>query len=146
MVYNHILSLGLLFGVIIFAYLFSRLCWNGRIQPQLPVHTRTRAQAQTQDQARTQAQLPGVSKGLDQETIDAYPTVVIGEDGKMMVQLDDNTCPICLCDYYQNDVLMVLPECKHRFHRDCLIEWLKLNATCPVCRIHPPHHFSSSVS
>ena len=25
-------------------------------------------------------------------------------------------------------------RCSHRFHRECLAKWLKLNPTCPVCR------------
>uniref|UniRef100_A0A803L2N7 RING-type domain-containing protein n=1 Tax=Chenopodium quinoa TaxID=63459 RepID=A0A803L2N7_CHEQI len=97
-------------------------------------------QTQAQEQAQsTHEQQP--NKGLNQETIDSYPTIVVGD----MLHLDDNTCPICLCEYDPSDVLKVLPECVHRFHCDCLVEWLKLNDTCPVCRTHPPRLSSSAI-
>ena len=25
-------------------------------------------------------------------------------------------------------------ECKHTFHKQCLDEWLRVNASCPTCR------------
>lgn len=34
----------------------------------------------------------------------------------------------------QQDELMMMP-CKHLFHLDCLLPWLKTNGTCPVCRV-----------
>jgi E3 ubiquitin-protein ligase RNF115/126 len=34
----------------------------------------------------------------------------------------------------QQDELVMMP-CRHLFHEDCLIPWLKTNRTCPVCRI-----------
>jgi len=45
---------------------------------------------------------------------------------------DDNDCPIC---WEEMPVASVLP-CKHRFHRDCLRDWVKDQGTCPTCR-HP---------
>jgi hypothetical protein len=40
-------------------------------------------------------------------------------------------CPICLD---QNDKLWVTTKCNHRFHGDCLNEWLRISETCPICR------------
>lgn len=34
----------------------------------------------------------------------------------------------------QQDELVMMP-CKHLFHEDCLIPWLKNSGTCPVCRV-----------
>ncbi|WVZ08852.1 hypothetical protein V8G54_022198 [Vigna mungo] len=46
----------------------------------------------------------------------------------------DTTCAICIEDYEESEMLRVLPQCRHYFHRDCVDAWLKVNATCPVCR------------
>lgn len=29
---------------------------------------------------------------------------------------------------------LVIPECKHAFHQECLLEWFKYGKTCPLCR------------
>ncbi|EST04631.1 Zinc finger, RING-type [Kalmanozyma brasiliensis GHG001] len=34
----------------------------------------------------------------------------------------------------QQEELIAMP-CRHIFHVDCLVPWLRLNGTCPVCRI-----------
>lgn len=43
------------------------------------------------------------------------------------------TCNICLDKYNVNDVVITL-DCQHEFHEKCILEWLKLRNTCPVCR------------
>ena len=47
--------------------------------------------------------------------------------------LNDRTCPVCLSDLTVGDEARHLP-CNHMFHKACVDEWLKVNATCPVCR------------
>ncbi|KAK9665261.1 hypothetical protein RND81_14G101000 [Saponaria officinalis] len=78
--------------------------------------------------------------GLDQVTIDSYPVVVLGETGSLVSQLisDDDTCSICLSDYEPRDTLKLLPECLHRFHKDCINQWLRSKGVCPICRTSPP--------
>ncbi|KAG8999987.1 hypothetical protein FRB95_011493 [Tulasnella sp. JGI-2019a] len=46
------------------------------------------------------------------------------------------TCPICILDFEEGDDLRVLPcEGKHRFHKDCVDQWLlELSTSCPLCR------------
>ena len=42
-------------------------------------------------------------------------------------ELDGNTgCPICQDDFKQDEEAIKLP-CKHLFHPNCIIEWLKVN-------------------
>ncbi|CAF1027793.1 unnamed protein product [Didymodactylos carnosus] len=43
------------------------------------------------------------------------------------------SCPICLQDFCQTDILLQL-VCKHLFHRECLLPWLCNNYRCPYCR------------
>ncbi|KAI3792615.1 hypothetical protein L2E82_06498 [Cichorium intybus] len=78
---------------------------------------------------------PSSRKGLDTPTIESYPKTVFGESCGL--PNDDTTCAICLSDYKLIESLRTIPECNHYFHSECIDEWLKLNATCPVCRNMP---------
>ena len=42
-------------------------------------------------------------------------------------------CCICLAKYADNDLLRELP-CTHFFHIECVDKWLKINASCPLCK------------
>uniref|UniRef100_A0A1B0BMB2 RING-type domain-containing protein n=1 Tax=Glossina palpalis gambiensis TaxID=67801 RepID=A0A1B0BMB2_9MUSC len=46
----------------------------------------------------------------------------------------NTTCAICLDDFELHDNVRVL-ACRHEFHTHCLNPWLKMNPTCPLCRI-----------
>ncbi|XP_060218520.1 RING-H2 finger protein ATL67-like [Lycium barbarum] len=72
--------------------------------------------------------------GLDQVVINSYPKLVYS---KRNGNGNDVVCPICLCDYKDGEMLRMMPDCKHYFHVMCLDAWLKLNASCPVCRNSP---------
>ncbi|OAY49088.1 RING-H2 finger protein ATL67-like [Manihot esculenta] len=73
--------------------------------------------------------------GLDQAVINSYPKFQFTKDGS----LDGNctTCPICLCEYKDLEMLRMMPDCRHYFHLLCIDAWLKLNGSCPVCRNSP---------
>lgn len=42
-------------------------------------------------------------------------------------------CCICLSSYEDGAELHALP-CNHHFHSTCIVKWLKMNATCPLCK------------
>jgi hypothetical protein len=46
-------------------------------------------------------------------------------------------CPICISDIKIKEETILLP-CGHMYHSKCVIEWLKQNNTCPVCRFELP--------
>ncbi|CAJ1932660.1 unnamed protein product [Sphenostylis stenocarpa] len=46
---------------------------------------------------------------------------------------EDAECCICLCSYEDGAELHALP-CNHHFHSSCIVKWLKMNATCPLCK------------
>uniref|UniRef100_A0A251V2X0 Putative RING/U-box superfamily protein n=1 Tax=Helianthus annuus TaxID=4232 RepID=A0A251V2X0_HELAN len=69
--------------------------------------------------------------GLDQAVINSYPKIPYSKDFEVVC------CAICLCEYKEAEMLRMLPDCKHYFHLTCVDAWLKLNATCPVCRNSP---------
>ncbi|GAA5973059.1 hypothetical protein JCM11641_000392 [Rhodosporidiobolus odoratus] len=42
----------------------------------------------------------------------------------------EERCPVCLCDYNDDDEIM-LADCSHGFHQECLTAWLKDHGSCP---------------
>mmetsp|Transcript_34292 Transcript_34292/g.39040 ORF Transcript_34292/g.39040 Transcript_34292/m.39040 type:complete len:456 (-) Transcript_34292:144-1511(-) len=49
---------------------------------------------------------------------------------------DNPVCSICLMEYEENDLIFQSPRCVHRFHQECLMDWLERrnNTDCPCCR------------
>ncbi|RLN27547.1 putative RING-H2 finger protein ATL69 [Panicum miliaceum] len=76
--------------------------------------------------------------GLNVATIDAlypkYPHVYgTGDDGGDC----GDPCAICLGEFARGDALRRGPGCGHGFHACCAERWLRVSATCPVCRDSP---------
>ncbi|KAI3744129.1 hypothetical protein L1987_57205 [Smallanthus sonchifolius] len=46
---------------------------------------------------------------------------------------EEADCCICLCHYEDGEQLHLLP-CSHHFHSTCIAKWLRVKATCPVCK------------
>ena len=40
-------------------------------------------------------------------------------------------------EFAQGESCLIMP-CKHHFHKECLIPWLKERNSCPVCRFELP--------
>ncbi|KAL1332920.1 hypothetical protein HN51_061690 [Arachis hypogaea] len=62
------------------------------------------------------------------EAIEALPTVTIDENMQ---------CSICLDDLEVGSEAKQMP-CKHMFHSGCILPWLELHSSCPVCRYQLP--------
>jgi hypothetical protein len=43
------------------------------------------------------------------------------------------SCPICSEDFPVDSQALRLP-CSHLFHKDCVMPWLEMKQTCPICR------------
>ena len=45
-------------------------------------------------------------------------------------------CPICLDTYSKNKIKnnIIKLECGHVFHKQCILEWVKINPICALCR------------
>lgn len=49
----------------------------------------------------------------------------------MSIKLMD--CPICK-ELIDPDINIIITQCKHKFHSDCLINWIFIKDNCPICR------------
>lgn len=57
------------------------------------------------------------------------------------INLDYNTCTICLENLNQGDIAIIL-HCNHIFHQDCINPWLKKDNSCPNCRVETDFRFN----
>ncbi|KAI3948439.1 hypothetical protein MKW98_019189 [Papaver atlanticum] len=62
------------------------------------------------------------------DAIEAMPTVTITENLQ---------CSVCLDDFEIGVEAKQMP-CKHKFHSGCILPWLELHSSCPVCRYQMP--------
>jgi hypothetical protein len=46
---------------------------------------------------------------------------------------EDAECCICLSQY-EDEVEVREIQCGHHFHASCVDKWLRINATCPLCK------------
>ncbi|PWA78184.1 RING/U-box superfamily protein [Artemisia annua] len=71
--------------------------------------------------------------------------VAAGTEKERVISGEDAVCCICLAKYANDDELRELP-CSHFFHTDCVDKWLKINATCPLCKIEVGETILSSLT
>ncbi|CAH2077887.1 unnamed protein product [Thlaspi arvense] len=62
------------------------------------------------------------------EAVENLPTVKICEPLQ---------CSVCLDDFDKGSEAKEMP-CKHKFHLRCIVPWLELHSSCPVCRYELP--------
>ncbi|XP_073050938.1 E3 ubiquitin-protein ligase At4g11680-like isoform X2 [Primulina eburnea] len=71
-------------------------------------------------------------------------TVAAGTENERAISGEDAACCICLAKYLNNDELRELP-CLHLFHKECVDKWLRINASCPLCKAEVGETISSSL-
>lgn len=62
------------------------------------------------------------------------PTVAVSKDD---LEKNNATCAICKDEMNLGEKARHLP-CAHRYHDDCILPWLGIRNTCPVCRYELP--------
>jgi hypothetical protein len=56
-----------------------------------------------------------------------------GEEEKKQGSDEDSKCLVCYCDYEEGETVKTLP-CFHKYHKQCIEEWFKVQNFCPFCR------------
>ncbi|KAI4387033.1 hypothetical protein MLD38_004897 [Melastoma candidum] len=69
-----------------------------------------------------------ISSGVSEEGVFAP-----GTERERLMCGEDAICCICLAKYADDEELKELPCC-HIFHVECINKWLKINASCPLCK------------
>ena len=66
---------------------------------------------------------------LSQRDISLIPSVQVSADdvAKSM------QCSVCMEDFRVSEPVRRLP-CAHLYHTDCIVPWLQMHGTCPICR------------
>ncbi|XP_071695744.1 E3 ubiquitin-protein ligase RZF1 [Rutidosis leptorrhynchoides] len=77
----------------------------------------------------TQNDRPGPVPAPD-SAINGLPNVKITESH---MQSDSQSCPVCMEEFKLGGDAKELP-CKHIFHANCIVPWLRLHNSCPICR------------
>ncbi|XP_042063491.1 E3 ubiquitin-protein ligase RDUF2-like isoform X1 [Salvia splendens] len=67
--------------------------------------------------------------GARAAAVEALPVVEVSEERLK----SEWCCPVCKEDFEVGVRVRELP-CKHFYHDDCIIPWLQMHNTCPVCR------------
>ena len=62
------------------------------------------------------------SRGMKEEEINKLPT---RRFRRKAGSKDEESCSICMSEYKMAEDVQMLP-CKHEYHKDCLLEWLKV--------------------
>jgi hypothetical protein len=89
---------------------------------------------------------PEVRRSLTREEI-SRNTRTYGFTEDMNADVTDvnrNVCPISLEPFQLGDVICEIRGCGHKFKRPLLMNWLRRNSNCPVCRFDMRANLPSS--
>ncbi|XP_063696133.1 putative uncharacterized protein DDB_G0282133 isoform X2 [Culicoides brevitarsis] len=73
-----------------------------------------------------------LNRGASQEIIEKY--TLCYKFSTINESFNNEKCSICLSNFKEVTFVRRLP-CLHFYHCECIEYWLRLNSTCPVCRI-----------
>ncbi|XP_071732102.1 E3 ubiquitin-protein ligase RING1-like [Rutidosis leptorrhynchoides] len=66
--------------------------------------------------------------------VEKLPSIKISKE---LMESDYSDCAVCKDSFELDEEAKQLP-CKHIYHPDCILPWLELHNSCPVCRFELP--------
>ncbi|KAM0899307.1 hypothetical protein ACQ4PT_021393 [Festuca glaucescens] len=104
--------------------------------------TRRRRRAADLEASSSFAAASPAPPGLDADAINALPVTLYSParstrekgGGGEEEQAVEAECSICISALVAGDKVKALPPCGHRFHPDCVDDWLRSHPSCPLCR------------
>ncbi|KAG8372347.1 hypothetical protein BUALT_Bualt12G0056600 [Buddleja alternifolia] len=72
-----------------------------------------------------------INSGINRKVIESLP---LFRFSSLRGQKDGLECAVCLNKFEPEEILRLLPKCKHAFHVECVDTWLDGHSTCPLCR------------
>lgn len=66
--------------------------------------------------------------------VEGLPDISVTED---LLASDSSQCAVCKDTFALGEKAKQMP-CKHIYHSDCILPWLELHNSCPVCRYELP--------
>lgn len=85
-------------------------------------------------------------KTLNEKILNELKTETINQKVLELIEQEQEVCGICLESYLLGQIRKHLP-CGHKFHSECIIEWLQSHATtCPLDNLSlEQNHFQTTV-
>ncbi|KAL4575452.1 hypothetical protein LXL04_022296 [Taraxacum kok-saghyz] len=75
-----------------------------------------------------------ITKVASCEKLIKLPKIAIIKDHVFDASGNATCCSICLQDFEVEDAAAMFPKCEHKFHPECISQWLLAHNSCPVCR------------
>lgn len=95
--------------------------------------------SRTEDIISSINHVSGLQIGLTQRQINKLKKYTFVDDkllkGDTVIMSlgEEKICTICLENYKNQDKIIML-DCQHYFHIDCILSWFIMHKTCPLCR------------
>lgn len=74
-----------------------------------------------------------------------YPKLLAVNDDSTSEEIEDDEdvavlrkyveCTICIVNFSEGQEVIVMPKCKHVFHKDCVKRWVAVRLRCPNCNL-----------
>ena len=75
----------------------------------------------------------GHPEDLIDKFMNKFITIKINDENKKSINPDK--CLICLNVFKNGDEIVKKVQCNHCFLSKCIVEWLKIRNSCPICKL-----------